>query len=145
MNIKTAQKLNRLLELSRPLALWEAYIIGRADGEIFSNAHKLEEAGKELAKKCRAVCASYTAQARREELIAAAKERRTCYVGRDDFQSGLELHRKTQDKTNINVREVRIALPQLQAIIAADNARRLAEYEAYRIAVEQGVAVPEQY
>jgi len=145
MNAKTAQKLNRLLELSRPLGLVQDYVIGNEAGSTCFIATSLEEAGKELAKKCRAVCASYTAQARREELIAAAKERRTCYVGRDDFQSGLELHRKTQDKTNINVREVRIALPQLQAIIAADNARRLAEYEAYRIAVEQGVAVPEQY
>jgi len=145
MNTKTAQKLNGLLELSQPLALVADYVIGNEAGSTYFVATSIEEAGKDLAKKCRAVCASYTAQARREELIAAAKERRTCYVGRDDFQSGLELHRKTQDKTNINVREVRIALPQLQAIIAADNARRLAEYEAYRIAVEQGVAVPEQY
>ena len=144
MNIKTAHKLNRLLELSRPLALVEDYIIGSVDDLGFYNSPTLEVAGEELAKKCRAVCASYTAQAVREELIDAAKERRTCYVGRDYSNYGHTLYTYTQDKTNINVREVHIALPQLQAIIAADNARRLAEYETYRIAVEQGVAIPEQ-
>lgn len=33
------------------------------------------------------------------------------------------------------------ALPQLRAAIEADNAERLAKYEAYRLACEQGVAV----
>ncbi len=37
---------------------------------------------------------------------------------------------------------VEMARPQIEAVIAADNARRLAEYEAYRAACEQGVAVP---
>jgi len=144
MNTKTAQKLNRLLELSRPLVLWKDYVIGSEAGSIFYNSPRLEEAGAKIATQCRAVCASYTAQAVREEIIDAAKEKRTCYVERDDIKSGRELHRETQDKTDINAREVCIALPQLQAIIAADNARRLAEYEAYRIFAEQGVAVPEQ-
>jgi len=144
MNTKTAQKLNRLLELSQPLTLRENYRIDKANGTHFYNERTLEEAGAKLATQCRAVCASYTAQAVREEIIDAAKERRTCLVARDDFKSGLGLHSETQDKTDINVREVCIALPQLQAIIAADNARRLAEYEAYRIVAEQGVAVPEQ-
>lgn len=37
-----------------------------------------------------------------------------------------------------------LAEGEVEAAIAADNARRLAEYEAYRLACEQGVAVPPQ-
>jgi len=141
MNYKTANKLNQLLANSTPLCLAvDGFRIEQQNTSAFATS-SLQKVAFELAQKGRAIMESHTAQAQAEEIKHAAKAHSIA----DAARAPRDRECLYSDSLNsVSGREAVISRPQIEALIAADNAKRLAEYETYRIACEQGVAVPPQ-
>jgi hypothetical protein len=124
MNAKTANRLNALLYEAKPIPrpLPDDYEIPLKD-------------------LTRPLVLAAMQQAQREEIIAAAKQKRQAWADElCDPNCGYQNISRFSD--SVARRAYLIALPAIQAVIEADNARRVAKYEAYRVACEQGVAVP---
>ena len=134
MTDATAHHLNRLRLLSRPIESstnggWPDFT---CPDDIRDN----------VAGIANAILVRHRPAAQAAEIRAAAKEGRIAETTAAAF---------VRDVYGVRIRDtglVRalwgIAKDEVLAAFAADNARRLAEYEAYRIACEQGVAVPPQ-
>lgn len=134
MTSATARHLSRLLSRATPITLTTpeddvAHIVcGPLDWQY----------GRDLIDP---VLRRHTAAAQAEEIRAAARERREAYA----YASTVTHASTTQCRVYRHGYAAilwEIALPEIEAVIEADNARRLAEYEAYRAACEQGVAIP---
>jgi hypothetical protein len=128
----TLHYLNTLFKTSRPIVLHASgYIEGPVPSSLWDNMEKIEE--------------SCTDEATRQEIISAAKEKRLasdCYITwATSHHAGSMIKGIPWQDT---ARRWEIAKPQIQALIDSYNTKTLSAYETYRIACEQGVAVPPQ-
>lgn len=137
MNSKTAQHLTKLYEAASPIE--RHTVAGETVERIWSHSSLPWDHIRDLIlpiEKKRAVAAQA------EEVRAAARERRCasnhyCGIGHKSPHS-VEWH----PYGGFSLILLDMCLPEIRAAVAADNSRRLAEYEAYRLACEQGVALP---
>jgi hypothetical protein len=137
MNTETAKYLNKLLKQAVPVTLQT-----KPEG-ILLYPHNAE-----IADRIGVIVESHVTQALIEEIQDAAKERRAVnthasyvfYCG----LSGLESGCSKLICSALSYRAHKLALPEIEAVLAAHNAATLAAYESYRLACEQGVAVPPQ-
>lgn len=133
MNSKVAEHLTRLLKRSAP-------IVG--DGERKWSHPSLP--WTEIRDLILPVEQRHKDAAQAEEIRAAARERREASgyargIGHES-PNAVAWH----PGGGYGLILLTMCRPEIDAVIAADNARRLAEYEAYRAACEQGVAVEPQ-
>jgi hypothetical protein len=130
MNAATARHLSMLLARSKPII---------RDGDKWHHSSLSWDYIRDIIKP---IETANDAAAQAEEIRAAARERRDC----SHFACGIGHSSPNMVEWHQYGGYSRILLglcsDQIDAAIAADNARRLAEYEAYRAACEQGVAVP---
>jgi len=91
----------------------------------------------ELDAACWAVMTTMLPEAIADEIADAARERREADLKRPDMWGWLQ-----GTQYPLVRRAFELARPQLEALVAAHNARTVREYEAYRVACEQRVAVP---
>jgi hypothetical protein len=132
MNNKTLIKLNLLYENSRPVILHNGgYIEGPVPDELW--------------KKMKEIEISCSDEATRQEIINAATKKR---IASNCYTTWAERDRAGSKASGIywtdTLKRWKIAIPQIQALINTHNAKTLSEYETYRIACEQGIAVPPQ-
>lgn len=131
MNSKTLNHLNKLFSLARPVVLSKNFTIS---GSANDQGEALWPRLQECAKK-------YNAEMIRQEIIRAAKEKvigDTC----NPTYSYHDARSLSSIPWNGTLRQWILARKEIDAIIEADNQRRVDEYEVYRLACEQGVAVP---
>lgn len=133
MNRQTAEHLNHLLELSQPMKI--------EDGLIQHPA-----ATKEFGERLGAIWNSHIPIAQAMAIRSAARDKaKSEYICHDVRQhcggngKVIDVCRSTY---GFSETVKKLAMPEIKAAIEADDARRLAEYEAYRMACEQGVALP---
>jgi hypothetical protein len=132
MNNKTAMHLTKLRGLAAPIVRNE-------------NIWRHERLGYQyIVKLIEPVQKRYEEQAQAEEIRQAARERRDAghyYIGVSHVGPGAV---RWSDDDGLGAILLKLAIDEIDAVVSADNARRLAEYEAYRAACEQGVAIPPQ-
>lgn len=133
MNEKTLKHLNKLEKLSHPILLSPEFSVDPSD-----QARKLWPALTDVAR-------NYEPEMVRQEIIRAAQTRQQA----DSCNPSWPYCYATDARYSAipwaaTKRQWELARAELDAVIAADNAQRLAAYEAYRVACEQGVAVPPQ-
>lgn len=138
MNDKTAKHLNDLRELATPITRHEPK---DRDGPDDALAYFRWLNYERLSRVVNRVYETHDAAALAAEIREAAKGRRPAATHRPShhYHKDGEICIRSYGYGGIvwAMGEAEIA-----AAFAADNARRLAEYEAYRLACEQGVAVP---
>lgn len=136
MNKNTANHYNKLLKESHPLTLATKDTGGEPQHEV---RHPVESLCRVAEYEINQIIARYQDASVAEEISEAAKEHRLAVV-----------HGPWTGKTNLNmwgycggscVRAFRMALPEIEAYISATNAQRLAKFECYRKACEQGIAI----
>jgi hypothetical protein len=131
MNAKTAAHLDHLLRASQA----KARVSALPDG----SRYQYVKMHPDIAAACFAAIDRQRERATALEIQAAAKERRQTDMGWDPWSA------KTGNYIGMDTVQERaygLALPEMQAIAEAHNAAALERYEAYRLACEQGVAVP---
>jgi hypothetical protein len=136
-NIQIAEHLNQLLARSIPI---EHYTSAAGMLACHTTQAQLAVATRLYHDHIKPILAANLFAAQREELVAAADERRKtdlfCVEYEPSSWHGIPVPwaftRRLWDYCAI----------QINAAIDGDNAHRLAEYERYRLAVQQGVAVP---
>lgn len=138
MNKKTAKHLNLLRDLATPITRHDPK---DCDGPDDALAYFRWLNCEDLSRVVSRVYETHDAAALAAEIRAAAKDRREALVHRPS-----NCHHKSGE---ICIRSYgyggtiwAMSEAEIVAAFEADNARRLAEYEAYRLACEQGVAVP---
>ena len=131
MNTKTADHYNVLLRNAKPVTHTPGGYVDAPQG---------------LRTKIRTIVASYTDEAQRREIIAAAGESRPAHVC-----FGVDLTEQSEDGVAgyrraypLGAARWELARPEIDAAIAAHNAATRAAFETYRLACAQGVAVPPQ-
>lgn len=92
---------------------------------------------RELTRQAHAVVLRHYPVALAEEIRAAASECRKAMASPCD-----SLHWWPKNGNLAGIRALELARAEIELLIQHDNARRAAEYEAYRVACAQGVAVP---
>ena len=134
MTNKTLNHLNKLLQRSYPIKLNKFHMIESGDQSVLE---ELWPALLIIAKK-------YTSEMVRQEIINAAKEHREGDVCDPEwsYNSAKSNYFKNSGiPWSATKRMWDLARVEIDAAIAANNKQRLNEYEAYRKACEQGVAV----
>lgn len=140
MNTEVAKKLNGLLEASKKGVIGKGP--GGADfGPRAINLMSLTtEDATNLAERIAGILESHLAAVQHDEILAAAREKRVAKILDGEMRSYAVDSNPRQYWT---VRELfDVAVRDVQAAIDADNKRREEAYERYRVACEQGVAVP---
>jgi len=139
MNESTAKNLNRLRQLAEPITIE----FGR-DGRITMRPFPQGQKSHPLVEVANAILDRHAPAAQAAEIRAAAQERRNASTMRyrlnfvDDYPTAFV----TCYEGGLGPILASMAKPELEAAVAAENARTCAEYEAYRMACAQGVAVP---
>lgn len=127
MNDKTAEHYNKLLKLATPATLNET-------GDI---RLRHDYCRGTLQARANDIMNKYIDAAIAAELAEAASEKREAAVF-----IGESYERKTNNPTRAEKKLWVMAQAEVRAMVEADNARRLEDYERYRLACAQGVAVP---
>lgn len=140
MNRKTAERLNLLLRASEPVVLNELNVptgdVLLCNGDASNLADKLWAALKPILESSVPIVTA-------AEIRDAAANRRHADVLHVEFGPyNWRQRRESGIPWAFTAKLWAHCRPQIQAAIDADNAARMAEYEAYRVACEQGVAVP---
>jgi len=135
MNAETAIRLNQLRFAAKPVSF-----------EILENRIELRGPYTEaLCRHIEAAVDSMGAEAQRLEIIEAAAERREA-----NYREGSMIGSNwAGDYANlmgcrVGHRAAKLAEPAIAAAVAAHNEATARAYETYRVACEQGVAVPPQ-
>lgn len=134
MNCKTAKHLNYLLKRAEPVTVNEEALLSGGMKEI---RRQLCNKASELAMR------DYEEQVTFREIVDAAIERRPADVNAPTANgTRCDAH----DRNVIpwpHTRRIHLAaIDAIRCMVATDNAKREAEYEAYRLACEQGTARP---
>ena len=139
MNYKTAQYLNELFRRAKPVTILEGtecirggYLVNQS---LLDELERLEQSGND--------------EMVRQEIVKAAIEHREACINAPDWVSGDKCDCYTwmgrpAIPWEATARRWAVVKPRIQAALDAHNAKTMAEYESYRIACEQGVAVPPQ-
>lgn len=135
MNQDTARHLNQLHKAASPVTLKES-----SEGII------LQPAPAAIIQQIKAIVGAHDQSALVAEIREAAGERRAAHTHVSfGFFTGLNNLPAGAAKilcSDLSLRAFRLALPQIRAAIDTYNVATQAAYESYRIACEQGVAVP---
>jgi hypothetical protein len=108
---------------------------------------RLELNGPHTPALCRQIEAAVNAmgpEAQRQEIVEAASERTEAGVAYDTMIGSNWVGDYACLRGRVGYRAALLAREQIVAIISAHNAATASAYEAYRLACEQGVAVPPQ-
>jgi dGTP triphosphohydrolase len=133
MNTKTAQHLNELLKQSKPLLLTDKLI---PHGGTEETRLQLQERLQPIFKAC-------MPEVIRQEIMEAAKEKRQAETNAPEFTCFSWEHYRARDiPWKLTKRLWWICEDQIRATVKAINASSQCRYEGYRLACEQGVAIP---
>jgi hypothetical protein len=133
MNEKTAQHLNHLRQQAAPLRL--------TDNLIPHGGTK--ETRCQLQVKLQPILEAAMPEALRQEIIAAAKERREANTSCPEFSCySWEHYRDKQIPWELTRRLWFLCADHIRAAVDLLNESNQARYEGYRLACEQGVAIP---
>lgn len=139
MNKSTARRLDSLLALSAPVTLSENCV---PSGSVLREYNGQPSAvAKSLHVAIAAIIARNTPACVAVEIQDAARERRQCDTTDPEF-SPHDWAKRTEIPWSFTRKIWEYSRAEIQSVIDCDNRRRAAEYETYRIACEQGVAVP---
>jgi hypothetical protein len=145
MNEKTAARLNYLLNMTALVSFDAATCKIIVDLNCWN--YDAKSIPSTLEPRINQIIVAHYPAAMAQEISAAAAERRIAHCFNPMESS---THKDSAiswwlpNRNNAGRIAVDMANPEINALIEADNARRKAEYERYRIACEQGVAVPPQ-
>ncbi len=138
MNKKTAEHLNRLQDLSAPVKFTDRNV---PKGSVLWDGSSVSDVANRLEKRIAAIIEAQIPAETAAEIREAAAERRTADVLHVVFHV-YDWRRCDAIPWYFTKRLWAACRSQIAEVIKADNEARLAEYEAYRKACEQGVAVP---
>lgn len=134
MNTKTAEKLNELRNAAVPVTHnARGHILGPVPPSLWESIGQAEQAANP--------------EMVRREIIAAAKEKREANVNAPDWGNSYwagQISASNSIPWAATKARWEIARPVIDALIATHNVASTNAYETYRIACEQGVAVPPQ-
>jgi hypothetical protein len=141
MNAETARHLNTLLRRAVPFALKEDHrdfiFVESPNNHRIYLTSEIEEIAADLATRAHQIVLSHYPAALAQAISEAASARLPLVTFEaQNFYWWLP-------NGNVGGRiAVDMSLPEITAMVEADNQQRAAEYERYRLACEQGVAVP---
>lgn len=138
MNVQTAEHLNYLRDRARPVELSSNCV---PTGDVLFTHGQVSAIAQSLSATIDNILAANESAIVAAEIRDAAHERREASVLHVAF-SPYWWHSHDEIPWDFTRRLWIACRPQIEAAIAADNAVREAEYEAYRLACEQGVAIP---
>jgi hypothetical protein len=133
MNEKTAQHLNELRRQATPLQL---------TGNLVPHGGT-EDTRRQLQERLHPIFEAAKPEALRQEIIEAAKEMREAETNCPEFTCySWEHYRNKQIPWELTRRLWFLCGDQILAAVKALNEETESQYETYRLACEQGVAVP---
>lgn len=130
MNEKVLIHLNELFLLARPIVLGADFCVNN-----LTQSESLWPVLIACAKK-------YYPEMIRQEIISAAKKRELGKIVNPEFSFHDARNGGIPWETTAKI--WKLARKEIEAIVEADNKRRTDEYENYRLACEQGVAIAPQ-